>query len=233
VVILEGFESERSGLLRLAFHQLGGPLTIITWSLEELAEEASESIHRTVINIQEGVKRLSEILNTLKSADLVHEGKLEYNPTFVSLTSILEQVVKNSGTKCALRKQRVELDLAENITMRLDAKLITGVAQEILTNALDYSPEGSVITVRSYQKGTSAAFTVIDHGCGIPKKDLRNIFNEFFRASNATLHKPDGNGLGLYIVRGIVEEAGGNIVMDSEEGKGTTVTVELPMTSNS
>lgn len=226
---LNRLENERSGLLRLAFHQLGGPLTIINWSLEELEEEGPTSIQRTIVNIHEGVKRLSEILKMLKSADLVHAGKIEYKPEFASLTSILERVTKRSENKMIVKKQKITLHLEENITMKLDPKLIEGVAEELLSNAIDFSPNNAEIIVRSRKVGNDAEFSVIDSGCGIPKKDLHRIFDEFSRGSNATNFKADGNGLGLYIVRGIVKQAGGRVIIASKEGQGTTVTVRLPI----
>lgn len=227
--ILNRLEVERNGLLRLAFHQLGGPLTIINWSLEELEEDGPASIQRSIMNIHEGVSRLSEILKTLKSADLVHAGKIQYKPELMSLATVLEQVTRESANKLAARKQRVVLDLEQDITMKLDAKLIAGVMRELLSNAIDFSQDSSSITVRSRKIGRSAEFSVIDRGCGIPKSDMKRIFDEFSRGSNATRYKADGNGLGLYIVQGIIEQAGGNVRITSEEGKGTTATVALPI----
>lgn len=229
VDMLERLENERSGLLRLAFHQLGGPLTIISWSLEQLEEEGPASMQRTVANIQEGVTRLTKILKTLKSADMVHAGKIEYKPEFSSLQTVLQHVAQEAGTKLAVRKQNIVMDLEDNITMKLDPSLIAGVAQELLSNSMDFSPEGASITIRSRRNGKYAEFSIIDNGCGIPKKDLYRIFDEFTRGSNATKYKADGNGLGLYIVRGIVEQAGGKVWVKSDEGKGTTVTVKLPL----
>lgn len=226
---LERLEIERSGLMRLAFHQLGGPLTIISWSLQELEEDGPNSIQRTILNIHEGVKRLTNILKTLKDADLVHADKLEYKPEFASLTSVLKQVVENAGTRLALRKQKVRLFLEENITMNLDPKLIAGVADELLTNAIDFSKDGSEIIVRSKKDARSAIFEVQDFGCGIPKADLSRVFDEFTRGTNATKFKADGNGLGLYIVHGIIKRSGGTIDIRSREGEGTTVTVRLPI----
>jgi len=226
---LERLETERSGLLRLAFHQLGGPLTIINWSLEELEEQSPESLQRTIANIQEGVRRLRVILKTLKEADLVHSGNIEYRPESVSLGTILEKVVREMSDRFALRKQKINLELEKNITMRLDPKLIAGVAQELLTNAMDYSADGTTITVRARKHGRFAEFEIEDHGCGIPRSDLNRIFNEFTRGSNATRFKADGNGLGLYIVRGIINRTKGKVSAKSEEGVGTTITVQLPM----
>ena len=226
---LERLETERTGLLRLAFHQLGAPLTIISWSLQELEEEGSASLQRTVANIQEGVKRLTGILKMLKDADIVHAGKIEYKPETASLSTVLEHVVKESGAKIAIRKQKVETRLSENITMNMDPKLIAGVAEELLSNAIDFSPIGATIVLSSKKDGKFAEFSVQDFGAGIPKSDLTRVFSEFTRGSNANKFKADGNGLGLYIVRGIVDRAGGKVTIESEEGKGTTVTVKLPL----
>lgn len=227
--LLQKLEIERSGLLRLAFHQLGGPLTIISWSIEELEQEGPASIQRPIANIQEGVTRLMGILKTLKDADQVHAGKLDYKPELISLSAILEKVVKEAGAKLAMHRQTVTLDLDPSIVINLDAKLIAGVAQELLTNASDFSPEKSEIVIRSRKSGSYAEFEVEDHGHGIPKHDLPRIFGEFTRGSNATKYKADGNGLGLYIIKGIVERAGGKIGIDSVEGKGTKITVKLKM----
>lgn len=226
---LERLETERSGLLRLAFHQLGGPLTIISWSLEELETDGPSSIHRTVLNIQEGLTRLTGILKSLKDADIVHTNKIEYKPEFGSLTTVLQNVVKDAESRLAARSQRIKLELTENITMKLDPKLIAGVAQEILTNAMDFSPNGADIIVRSSLQGKKALFEIQDFGCGIPRADIQHIFDEFRRGSNATRFKADGNGLGLYIVNGIIKRAGGTIDIKSQEGKGTTVSVRLPI----
>jgi two-component system sensor histidine kinase VicK len=160
---------------------------------------------------------------------MVHAGKVEYKPEFASLTFVLEHMVKEAAATLALKGQRVVLDLEQNITMNLDPMLISGVAKELLTNAIDFSPDKSSITVRSRRLGKYAEFSVIDHGCGIPKRDLHRMFEEFRRGGNASKFKADGNGLGLYIVKGIVEEANGHVFITSEEGKGTTVTVRLPI----
>ncbi|MEQ1849773.1 MAG: HAMP domain-containing sensor histidine kinase [Candidatus Peribacteraceae bacterium] len=227
---LQRLETERMGLLRLAFHQLGGPLTIISWSLEELEEDGPTSIQRTVENIHEGIRRLNGILKTLKEADIVHAGKIDYKPESVSLSTILEEVAAQSKIKLDERKQTINLSLDRSLTMNLDPKLIASVAQELITNAIDFSPNGAEIRVVSVRVGEEwAEFSVIDTGYGIPKKDQKRIFEEFTRGSNALKYKSDGNGLGMYIVKGIVEQAGGKVRLRSTEGKGTTVTVRLPV----
>lgn len=229
--MLRRLEVERSGLLRLAFHQLGGPLTIIRWSLEELQEVGSPEDRRTIANIQEGLKRLMAILKTLKDADQVHTGRLTSTPEIVALSSVLELVEKQAGSRLSVRRQSVRLNLDASLQISMERSLANGVFEELLTNASDYSPEGSQIQIVSRRVGHMAEVRVIDVGHGIPKKDMPRIFGEFIRGSNATQYKADGNGLGLYIVKGIVEHAGGTIGIESAEGKGTTVTVRLPLAS--
>lgn len=227
---LERIETERMGLLRLAFHQLGGPLTIISWSLEELEEDGPASIQRTVENIHEGIRRLNGILHTLKEADIVHAGKIDYKPEQASLSTILEQVIAESKTKLDQRKQKITVALDKTLNMKLDPKLIASVAQELVHNAIDFSRDGSEIRVVSERVNDQwAQFSVIDNGCGIPKQDQKKIFEEFSRGSNALKYKSDGNGLGMYIVSGIVKQAGGKVLLRSTEGKGTTVTIRLPL----
>lgn len=226
---MEQLELERSGLLRLAFHQLGGPLSIISWSLQELEESGPDSIQKNIEDIHEGVERLKAILKTLKDVDLVHSGRLEFKPEFASLSSVLRDVVAEADTRLKSRGQRVRFDLTENITMRMDTKLIAGVLHELLSNAIDFSPDGAEIIVRSRTAGTKAMVEIEDFGCGIPAADLPRVFDRFTRGANATKYKADGNGLGLYIVNGIVRSLEGTVTIKSREGHGTSVIVKLPI----
>lgn len=222
-------EAERSGLLRLAFHQLGGPLSIIKWSLELLHEDAPAAARQVLGNMDEGVKRLNNILHTLHEADLVHEGRVQYKAETASLNDIVKSVLSEFEANAERRKQRIIPELGPDITMKLDPKLIAGVIRELLNNAIDFSFDGGEITVKTSAQAGWAQMEVIDHGCGIPKQDTSRIFDEFERGSNAATYKPDGSGLGLYIVRGIIERAGGTIWVKSREGQGTTVTFRLPI----
>ncbi len=222
-------EAERSGLLRLAFHQLGGPLSIIKWSLELLHEDAPPAARQVLTNMDEGVSRLNNILHTLHEADLVHEGKVQYKAEEATLNDIAKGVLEEFAPHAERRKQKISAEYGPGITMKLDRKLIAGVIRELLNNAVDFSFDGGEITVKTSAQDGWAQLDVVDRGCGIPKQDVPRIFSEFERGSNAATYKPDGSGLGLYIVRGIIERAGGTIWVKSREGHGTTVSFRLPI----
>jgi signal transduction histidine kinase len=129
-----------------------------------------------------------------------------------------------------LRKQELSLEMEEaDHAMHLDRKLIAGVVRELIDNAMTYSPPGARVAVRVRRRMGHMQVDVEDTGCGIPPSDLAHIFTKFTRGANATKFKPIGNGLGLYIAKGIVERAGGRMTVHSQEGKGTRVSFTLPV----
>ena len=129
------------------------------------------------------------------------------------------------------RKQTLELVVPKSkVVVMVEKKLLSGVIMELIENASAYSPANSTITVRVAGKEGYVDIEVRDQGYGIPAKDLPKIFGKFVRGSNANTYRPDGNGLGLYIAKGIVTGAGGKIWVKSQEGKGTSVYVRLPTT---
>ncbi|MBP9773000.1 MAG: HAMP domain-containing histidine kinase [Candidatus Peribacteraceae bacterium] len=228
--ILKRLDLERAGLLRLAFHQLGSPLTILNWSLEMLKDrKENEPIDKYVASMEEGMSRLGNILNSLRDADQVHEGTILYQPEVASLRQIITHIAREFEPRLERYRQKLVLSLDSETKMMLDKKMIDAVLRELLGNSIDFSPPGSTTTIRVTQTVKHAQIEVHDQGYGIPEVDMKRMFEEFARASNANKYKPDGSGLGLYIVRGIVERAGGRIWLESKQGKGTSVYIQLPI----
>ncbi len=105
------------------------------------------------------------------------------------------------------------------------------VLQNLIQNAVKYSPLGGTVTITLGREGDMARFQVQDYGIGIPADELPRLFTRFYRARNAEAFHISGFGVGLYVVREIVRLHGGDIKVESEEGKGTAFTVLLPLTS--
>lgn len=235
LTILRKINAERSGLLRLTFHQLGEPLTIMKWSLETLREEAhcdelKKIVSDHIVCMDEGLGRLNSIIDTLQLAEKVDLNTLEYLPIQTSLRHVLENAIGEWNTSAKSGAQKILLEMPDDLEIVVDPTLIGIALRQILVNAIEYSPDDARITLTVRRGHKDIAISVADHGCGIPPADQAHLFEKYRRASNAHLSKPDGNGLGLYIAKGIIEKAGGRIWVESEVGKGTTVHFTLPLT---
>jgi len=109
-----------------------------------------------------------------------------------------------------------------------DARDLCQLCRNLLSNAIRYTPAGGRVTVRLERRGDRVRLQVEDTGIGIPEADLPRVFEEFFRCANARDRVPAGTGLGLAIVRSAAEQHGGTVEVESEPGRGTCFTVELP-----
>ena len=225
----EQLEADRSALLDLASHQLGAPLTTFKWWLEILKERDGGKLCKesdVCVQLDEGIRRMDQIVAALRSVDVGHPPD---HTTSCDLTAVAEQAVREAQAILLRKKQRCDLDIPASLPdIRMDATLLRGALAELIQNASSYSPDASVITVRALQQRKMVRISVIDKGDGIAPADLPNIAQKFVRGTYAYRRKPVGNGLGLWIVRSIVERAKGSLKVESTLGKGTTVHIELP-----
>lgn len=236
---LERIDLERSGLMLLTSHQLGSPLTIFRWSLEELLDHVGhfdsaqckplvQAVNDHAQNMRHGIDQLVAIFDELQDATQVDSGTLAYSAEMTALHEIIAQVVSGLSSELHQSRQRINQDVDRSLELSLDRKLIGGVLRELLRNAMTFSPPESEITVVAKRGGKCVLIEVRDHGCGIAKAELPRMFDKFTRGATAHLYQPNGSGLGLYIAKGIIERAGGDIWIKSTEGEGTTLTFTLP-----
>ncbi len=228
--LLNQINQERGALLRLTMHQLNAPLTTFKWWREiwedrDLNGEAQEIMS----NLNEGVERLEYIIESLKQAELISLGELEYKPEELSLNNLLDDIVTDYQPLAENQKQHIRLCIGDDQQIHADPKLIGGVFRELLDNALVYSSEYTTITVICTKKKGIMQVSVEDQGHGIPAADITHIFDRFVRGGNAKEFKPHGTGVGLFTSKRIIEQAGGNMWVKSTEGKGSTFFFTLPL----
>ncbi len=229
---LQQLESERSAMLDLATHQLGMPLATFRWWLELLRDRGStvEGETEAYDQLQLGVDRMDHIVRSLQDAARLQSDEVRYDAEPIQPVSFVQDVLRSMQSAFDVKRQRVEV-ITDGVvpSFMIDRTLMMGVLAEILENARGYSPAGSVITIRLSQNTSMVRIEVEDRGCGIPADQLPRLFQKFTRGTNASAHKPVGSGLGLYICKGIVERGGGRLSLQSVEGVGTTVRLELPI----
>lgn len=230
---LEEIDQERQTLMRLAYHQLGTPLTIFRWTLESLQSQTDpvvkQAIEKHLEQMAEGITRLHSILDVLHDAEQVASGTISYTPEELNLTDVIATVCQQALPEMERNQIALHSQIGRNLQVHVDRKLIEGVIRELLDNAMKFSASGGAITVRAEQKYTAIQVDVSDKGCGMPRGELPKIFDKFYRGKYADTHDTHGNGLGLYISKGIIEKAGGRIWAESIEGSGTKISFTLPV----
>jgi PAS domain S-box-containing protein len=225
----------KSEFLSLASHQLRTPLTTIKWSSEMLSSQELGELNNDqeimASNIHEANEILIEIVNTFLDVTKLEAGKMKPQPVPTKLKQLISDIIYLVSEQINTKKQKLDLHMDDSIDLvNIDPKLIRQVYLNLLSNAVKYSPDKSQIDVEIKIENNFLFSSVTDHGQGIPEEDKDKIFTRFFRAGNAVQKVPEGNGLGLYFVKIIVEACNGEVGFKTEEHKGTQFWFKIPLT---
>lgn len=224
----------KTEFVSLASHQLRTPLSAIRWYSEMLLSkyvgELNDKQRQYVKEIYAGNLRMVDLVNALLNVSRLDLGTLVIEPEKVNLVEICESVLSELISQITERAQTVERIFAQAPgTYLADPKLIRIIFQNLLSNSVKYTQSGGVITVEIGVRQNSLYIRVSDNGYGIPKNQHSKIFQKLFRADNVRQKDTEGTGLGMYIVKAIIESSGGQISFESEENHGTTFHVFLPL----
>ncbi|MBC7486906.1 MAG: PAS domain-containing sensor histidine kinase [Cytophagaceae bacterium] len=218
----------KSRFVTLASHEFRTPLTTILSSVSligkynELGEK--DKIDKHIQRIKSSVANLTVILNDFLSLSKLEEGMIYNHPSEFNLVSVCKEL-KEEMSACKKETQEIEC-IHEGIELVfMDQNILKNILLNLLSNAIKYSEKG-IITIYSKVTTTNVLLTIKDQGIGIPEADKPFLFSRFFRAHNAV--NIQGTGLGLHIVKRYVELMNGYINMESEIGKGTIFTIEIP-----
>lgn len=229
-------DKAKTEFVSIASHQLRTPLSTINWYLEMvLAGDFGELVGEQKEFIAEAYgasKRMGDLINALLNASRLDVGVVAIEPKEnVDIRDVLKGVITDLEARLTKKNITIQLNIDETVRpMSLDVRIMDIIFLNLLTNAVKYSPEGSIVEVAGTTDNDFLILTVADHGYGIPASAQDKIFTKMFRADNAVEQEPDGNGLGLYIIKSILETVGGSIDFESKEGAGTTFTAKIPKT---
>lgn len=231
VSLEKAVDEAKTEFVSLAAHQLRMPLTTVRWYAEMLLSGDAGTVTETqksyINEIFESNKRMVNLVNQLLSVSRVRLGTFNIDPVPVNLCDVIVGITKEMQPEIDKKKLSFSQTCATDQICNADPELIHAILQNLMSNAIKYTPEGGTISL-TVEDTDKLRFKVSDTGYGIPKADQGKIFTQLYRAENIKGKDVDGTGLGLYMVKTIVEQSGGTISFVSEENKGTTFTVEFP-----
>lgn len=231
---LESEIRKRADFTRTLVHELKTPLVPLVASASLLSEGLKDEPWQSIAaNIERGSVNLSQRIDELLDVAKGEVGTLEVNLKTIHILPVIDEVVRQTRDLIEVRKQSLETDIEDPLPpVNADPGRICQVITNILNNASKYTPTGGTITLKAWSDSGLLKIAVGDTGLGIPAEDQQQIFNSYFRASNSRTQF-QGMGIGLYLCKKIMELHHGNISLYSQEGKGSTFTLTLPVTNAS
>ncbi len=215
-------------------HQLRTPLAGIKWMLElasQTSEISSAEAGGYVEDARTAAERLIGLVNDLLDISRLESGKLTVALQPTSLGNLTQSSIDDLGALIRDKGLRLSVAGAEGAPMVMaDPQLLRQAIMNLTSNALKYTPSGGDISIRiDRENGRTARWTITDSGIGIPKTALGRLFEKFYRADNVHTVETEGTGLGLYLVRLIIERLAGEVWCESEEGRGSAFIFTLPI----
>ena len=212
-------------------HEFRTPLAIIDGNAQRLARKAAvvtpEKLHAVVAKIRASVVRLTNLMESVLSSSSLEDGKIEFKLADCDLAALLHDICNSyRGLNAG---HRIIDDIAGlPPTISADEKLLRQSFSNLLSNAVKYAPEETTIWVTAHPGNRGDVMvTVRDEGVGIPEQEQKRLFERFFRASTST--GIPGTGIGLHLVKHLIDMHGGSIVVESSPGNGAKFSVRLPI----
>jgi signal transduction histidine kinase len=211
-------------------HELRTPLTSISGYVELLLDEVEDSEERAYLQIVDrNAQRLLALVNDLLFAARLQSGRLELELEPVDLRGVVEEAVEAARPRADAADVELVVTCAEVPAVTGERQRLGQLVDNLLSNAIKFTPAGGHVDIALAGLNGLVHLEVSDTGIGIPADEMARLFERFFRTQSALERQIQGTGLGLYISKAIVDAHGGRIAVRSDEGRGTTFVVELPI----
>lgn len=236
-------DRERRQFVSNVSHELRTPLTSMRSYIEALNDGAwkDPKVAPNFLKVtQDETDRMIRMINDLLSLSRMDSGTSKLDLELVNLNELynyildrFDMMLKTDNSSDTTEKVKKNYTIKRDFTRRelwveIDTDKFMQVVDNIMNNAIKYSPDGGVVTCRLLETHNHVILSISDQGLGIPKKDVAHIFDRFFRVDKARSRAQGGTGLGLAISKEVIEMHGGKIWVDSIEGKGSTFYISLP-----
>jgi signal transduction histidine kinase len=226
----------KSEFISCVSHELRTPMTSIRGYAEMLEKgmvgPLSSQQTEFIRTIRRNAERMQVLVSDLQDVSRIETGQLRLEMGSVSPADALESALQATQAQIQARSQHLAVDMPDDLPpVYADRARLAQILINLLSNAYKYTPKGGHIGVRAQVQGEYVQCAVSDTGTGISPQDQKCLFTKFFRSEDPAVRETTGTGLGLCIVKSLVELQGGEIEVESELGKGTTVALTIPVST--
>jgi signal transduction histidine kinase len=180
--------------------------------------------------IRRNLTRMSSLISDLSDINHIESGRMKFDLKSFDLREVMADVADSLRERISNREQTLHIEIEDELPpVYADPSRMAQVISNLMSNANKYTPEGGEIVVRAWPNGRSAYVSIQDNGLGISEEDQQKLFTQFFRAEDSKVREQAGWGLGLSIVRRMVEAQDGEISFESKLGEGSTFTFTIPL----
>lgn len=229
---VHNLDEARNQFVSNASHELKTPLATMKILVESMMYEENMDPHlRTefLTDIDKEIDRLTSVVGDLLTLVHIDSHKLKLRREQMVLADTVRETTSRLAPLAKKRGQEIETKISDECEMFADPDKLSQVCYNIIENAIKYTPDGGKISVSLKKSGRDAMLEISDTGVGIPEEDLPHVFDRFYRVDKARSRDTGGTGLGLSIVQQIVRLHAGSVTVRSQQGKGTTFIVQLPV----
>ena len=228
-------DQAKTMFISIASHQLRTPISIVKNYVDMILSGAAGPLtaeqQKFLLRIRQAMTRLANLITDILQSSRLERGKFKLVISTVNLASLVQEVFEQYKDLAARKRLEYKLEITsdvKNLTIQCDKDKLFEAFGNLIDNAIHYTQQGYV-HVYLYQPNPQwVIYAVKDTGIGIPKNKIHQLFKKFVRLENARRVRPDGTGIGLYLVKRIVESHGGRVWVESEVGKGSTFYIALP-----
>lgn len=227
-------DQEKTEFVSLASHQLKTPISSMSWNAEMLLDndlgKLTPKQHKAIESMYKMNLRMRDLVNGLLNISRIEMGTFIIEPEPLDWVALCEEVIAEMTPRIQDKGHKVikyfEPDMPQ---VPADPKLLRIVLQNYISNAVKYTPDKGMIRIGIHIRNGEIVLEVANNGSPIPKEDQSKIFSKMFRASNAAEIDPDGNGLGLYLVKEIADNGGGSVWFSSAKDQDTVFGIKFPL----
>lgn len=228
--LLKKVENLKQNFISLMSHDLKTPVAKIAGITDVAMHKYGNTdpgLKGDFLRIIDATKELNKFITSILDLTKIESSNLSLNKVSKDINTIIEQVSDNLRFEAGQKNIKIEKELTPLYPIQIDVTLINRVISNLVENAIKYCEENTQVIVKTWDDEKWVYVEIIDNGVGIPKEDLENIFEKFYRVKNDKSHEVKGSGLGLYLVKYFVELHGGTIICESNIGIGTTFRIKL------